>query len=76
MLFRTSYAISRLLLLMLFPTGLLASEPVWESLGLTGYTDRLSVQQGQTIRFMVSTMEDDYQMDIVRLIHGDRNPEK
>lgn len=74
MLFRTSQVISRLLLLILFPTGLLASEPVWESLELTGYTDRLSVQQGQTIRFMVSTMEDDYRMDIVRLIHGDRNP--
>ena len=74
MLFRTSQAIYSLLLLMLFPTGLLASEPIWESLGLTGYTNRLSVQQGETIRFMVSTIEADYRMDIVRLIHGDVNP--
>lgn len=51
-----------------------AGVPVWETLGLTGYTDRLSVQPGETVRFMVSAEEAEYRSDIVRLIHGDVNP--
>ena len=47
---------------------------IWEVKGLTGYSDLLSVAAGQTIRFMISTGEPHYQMDIVRLIHGDTNP--
>ena len=42
--------------------------------GVVGYADRLSVQPGETIRFMVSSEEPRYQADIVRLIHGDANP--
>ncbi len=38
--------------------------------GLVGYADRLSVQPGENIRFMVSCDEPEYQMDVVRLIHG------
>ena len=61
--------------LLLWPrASLLSGEPIWESLALTGYTDRLSVQQGETIRFMVSTKEPEYRADIVRLIHGDPQP--
>ena len=41
---------------------------------IVGYSDRLSVQPGETIRFMVSSETPEYQADIVRLIHGDRNP--
>ena len=41
---------------------------------LTGYTDRLSVQQGETIRFMISSDFPSYRTDIVRLTHGDPNP--
>ena len=41
---------------------------------VVGYTDRLSVQQGETIRFMVSCERPNYRADIVRLIHGDENP--
>ena len=41
---------------------------------IVGYTDRLSVQQGQSIRFMVSSKLPNYQAEIVRLIHGDANP--
>ena len=41
---------------------------------IVGYGDRLSVQQGQTIRFMVSCELSSYQTRIVRLIHGDDNP--
>ena len=41
---------------------------------IVGYTDRLSVQPGETIRFMVSCELPKYQADIVRLIHGDVNP--
>ena len=39
-----------------------------------GYADRLSVQPGQTIKFMVSCEHPSYRADIVRLIHGDPNP--
>jgi len=41
---------------------------------ITGYADHLSVQQGETIRFMVSSELPKYRADIVRLIHGDTNP--
>ena len=41
---------------------------------IVGYSDRLSVQPGQSIRFMVSSKVPTYQAEIVRLIHGDANP--
>ena len=45
-------------------------------LKLIGYADRFSVAPGETVRFMVSALEDQpYQAEIVRLIHGDANPE-
>ena len=44
--------------------------------GIVGYADRLSVQPGETIRFMVSSEEPEYRADIVRLIHGDAQPER
>ena len=43
-------------------------------LRLLGYTDRLSVAPGETIRFMVSSDHDRYASRLVRLIHGDTNP--
>jgi N,N-dimethylformamidase len=43
--------------------------------GIVGYADRLGVSPGETIRFMVSSESDRYQAQIVRLIHGDPNPE-
>ena len=47
----------------------------WDPLlRLVGYTDRFSVQPGERIRFMVSSDQPRYRMDIVRLIHGDSNP--
>jgi N,N-dimethylformamidase len=42
---------------------------------LTGYSDRLSVAPGETIRFHVSTDAPSYDLRIVRLLHGDTNPE-
>src|SRR5687768_11666639 len=42
--------------------------------GLVGYADRLRVQPGESIRFMVSSEPPRYRADIVRLIHGDANP--
>ncbi|MDA1189219.1 MAG: LamG domain-containing protein, partial [Chloroflexi bacterium] len=42
---------------------------------VVGYSDRLSVRPGETIRFMVSCLNDSYRADIVRLIHGDTNPD-
>ena len=41
---------------------------------LIGYTDRLSVAPGESIRFMVSTDLPSYDTSLVRLIHGDENP--
>jgi N,N-dimethylformamidase len=41
-----------------------------------GYTDRLSVRPGETIRFMVSAEATERaQAELVRLVHGDENPE-
>ena len=46
------------------------------TLGITGYSDRISVQPGQTIKFHVhSERSESYRADIVRLIHGDTNPD-
>lgn len=42
--------------------------------GLVGYADRMSVQPGETVNFMVSSELPEYRLDIVRLIHGDPNP--
>jgi N,N-dimethylformamidase beta subunit-like protein len=41
---------------------------------LLGYSDRLSVAPGGTIRFMVSCDHPEYDSRLVRLIHGDENP--
>ena len=41
---------------------------------IVGYGNRLSVQPGETIRFMVSCQAPAYRAEIVRLIHGDDNP--
>ena len=41
---------------------------------IRGYGDRLSVQAGEEISFMVSSQLPGYRADIVRLIHGDTNP--
>jgi len=43
-------------------------------LRLLGYGDRLSVEPGGTIRFMISCDHPDYESRLVRLIHGDENP--
>ena len=42
---------------------------------IVGYGDRLSVAPGETVRFMVSTEQPNYHAEVVRLIHGDANPE-
>ena len=45
-------------------------------LKLVGYSDRLSVAPGETVKFMVSAEDvPEYRASIVRLIHGDANPE-
>jgi hypothetical protein len=42
---------------------------------LIGYADRISVEPGASISFMVSSSLPSYQASVVRLIHGDENPE-
>src|ERR1700722_5506843 len=53
-----------------------AQVPVPESPGdeLIGYADRLSVAPGESIRFMISTERLEDRSALVRLIHGDTNP--
>tara|TARA_Y100000588_G_C14280960_1_gene937079 strand:+ start:8810 stop:11017 length:2208 start_codon:yes stop_codon:yes gene_type:complete len=41
---------------------------------IVGYSDRLSVRPGQTIKFMVSCEASSYRAEIVRLRHTDDNP--
>jgi N,N-dimethylformamidase len=43
-------------------------------LPIVGYTDRLSVTQGEKIRVMVSCDAPEYELDVVRLIHGHPSP--
>jgi len=42
---------------------------------IVGYSDPLSVAPGEVIRFMVSSEPATYQAEVVRLIHGDPNPD-
>ena len=44
-------------------------------MNVVGYTDLLSVEPGETLRVMVSCALDEYRADLVRLIHGDPNPD-
>lgn len=42
---------------------------------IIGYSDRISVEPGDCIPFMVSCRSPGYRADIVRLIHGDPHPD-
>ena len=42
---------------------------------LIGYSDPMVVHPGDSIQFMVSTEFSEYEAKLVRLIHGDENPE-
>jgi N,N-dimethylformamidase len=44
-------------------------------MNLVGYANRFSVPRGSTIKFMVSTELDRYDVDVVRLVQGDDRPE-
>ena len=41
---------------------------------LVGYSNKLSVQPCEELDFMVSCTEPQYKAEVVRLIHGDNNP--
>ena len=41
---------------------------------ITGYADKISVQPGETIRFMVNCERPSYQAHIVRVVCGDTSP--
>ncbi len=44
-------------------------------LKIVGYPDRFSVRADETIRFMVSSaLDEPYNVDFVRIVHGDLNP--
>ena len=42
---------------------------------LLGYSDRLSAAPGEAVRFFVSSPAPEYDVALVRLIHGDPNPD-
>jgi len=42
---------------------------------IVGYVDRLTAHPGETVAVHVSTDASEYEADLVRLIHGDVNPE-
>lgn len=42
---------------------------------IVGYSDELSVRPGQDVRFSVSCDAESYRADLVRLVHGDTNPD-
>lgn len=45
------------------------------TLGITGYSDRISARPGETVRFYVHSEQGEaYRAHIVRLIHGDTDP--
>jgi len=45
-------------------------------LRITGYSDKYSVCPGDNIKFYINSEENEvYETQIVRLIHGDTNPE-
>lgn len=45
-----------------------------DRMGIVGYADHMSVEPGEVITLMVSSQAPRYRADIVRLIHGDANP--
>jgi N,N-dimethylformamidase len=45
-----------------------------DSLGISGYPDKLSVQPGESVRIMVSTKARTFRSTMVRIIHGDPDP--
>ena len=72
---RSAFVGSLFLLTFTFVTGVTgAAAQGIPGMQVVGYADRLSVQPGETIRFMVSSELPTYRADIVRLIHGDQNP--
>ncbi|QXJ22496.1 hypothetical protein AGRA3207_003505 [Actinomadura graeca] len=45
-----------------------------DSLGISGYPDRLSVEPGESVKFRVSTKSAAYRATMVRVVHGDADP--
>jgi N,N-dimethylformamidase len=45
-----------------------------DTLGISGYPDKLSVEPGDSVRIMVSTKADMFRSTMVRVIHGDADP--
>ncbi|MCE2516007.1 MAG: hypothetical protein J4F37_13555, partial [Acidobacteria bacterium] len=56
------------------PAAEMGPQAALTAMGVVGYADRMSVAPGETIRFMVSSQLPTYRAEIVRLIHGDANP--
>lgn len=45
-----------------------------DTLGISGYPDKLSVEPGESVEFKVSTKADTFRSTMVRIIHGDADP--
>jgi len=49
--------------------------PQMSGMPVTGYVDRWSAHEGQSLRFFVSSEEPEYKVQLVRLIQGDSHPD-
>ena len=56
------------------PASARAVEKGVERMKLVGYTDKLSVEGGEELKFMVSSEPESYTAELVRLIHGHTHP--
>jgi N,N-dimethylformamidase len=45
-----------------------------DAMDIVGYADHLTIQPGETIKFMVSSQSAKYRADIVRIVQADINP--
>ncbi|TYB44951.1 LamG domain-containing protein [Actinomadura chibensis] len=45
-----------------------------DSLGISGYPDRLTVQPGESVKIMASTRSPSFRATMVRVVHGDADP--
>jgi N,N-dimethylformamidase len=51
-----------------------AAQEGLDAMDIVGYADHLTIQPGETVKFMVSSRSPQYRADIVRIIHADINP--
>lgn len=56
------------------PVETMGPQESLDTLGISGYPDKLSVEPGGSVRIMVSTKADTFRSTMVRVTHGDADP--